>query len=216
MVGTVALCAEGRRPWHRLRPLPPLLPPLLSSDSCECLSLPCFIYISCSQPWPASGPCTPSTPEFRVPRGSLHSLHSEFHIPLGFCKPSIRCPSLPPLHAVPSEFHVSRDLGTRFAQNSVSLEAFKHTLHSKLQAPDTRWAPDSIQEGFRGTYLTAWPLGFLLTLPYHPETPAQLSSVMPFFGHKPYSGYQPGGGDSVFPCLVQCPVSSFPAHSQSL
>lgn len=117
----------------------------------------------------------------------MHARHPEFRVSLGaFCTPSTRnsvslwafahppfCVPRGLCTLSPSEFHVSRDFCTPFAQKSVSLS----TLHSKVQAPDTRWAPDSIQEGIRGAYLIAWPLCSLLTLSYHPETPAQLSSV---------------------------------------
>lgn len=138
--------------------------------------------------------------EFCVPRGLLHSLHAEFHMPLSFCIPSILCP-LRPLHTVPLEFHVSRDFCTPFAENSVPLEALS-TLHSKVQTPDTRWAPHSIQEGVRGAYQTAWPLCSLLTLPYHPETPAQLSSVMSSLAINPTQNTTRVVGTLSLPCSV--------------
>lgn len=146
--------------------------------------------------------------EFCVPRGLLHSRHSEFHIPLGFCIPFILCPSRP-LHTVPSEFHVSQDFCIPFAQNSVPLEALS-TLHSKVQAPATCWAPDSIQEGVRGAYQTAWPLCSLLTLPYHPETPAQLSSVMHSLAINPTRNTSRVVGILSFPALLNAQL----AHSK--
>lgn len=140
--------------------------------------------------------------EFCVPRGLLHSLHSEFHIP------PFLCPSRP-LHTVPSEFHVSRDFCTPFAENSVPLEALS-TLHSKVQTPDTRWAPHSIQEGVQGAYQTAWPLCSLLTLPYHPETPAQLSSVMSSLAINPTQNTSRVVGTLSFPALLSAQL----AHSK--
>lgn len=120
----------------------PLLPPLLSSDSCQCLPLPC---INCSRQGQPPGhahpplriPC-PSGPFALPPLGTpypfglLHILHSVSLAALMHCPLGIPC--LPgPSNTLCSEFRVPRGL--------------KHTLHSKLQAPDTRWAPDSIQEG---------------------------------------------------------------------
>lgn len=120
---------------------PPLLPPFLSSDSCQCLPLPC---ISCSRQGQPPGhahpplriPC-PSGPfalpplGTRYPFGLLHILHSVSLAALMHCPVGI--PWLPgPLHTLRSEFRVPR--------------GFQHNLHSKLQAPDTGWAPYSIQE----------------------------------------------------------------------
>ena len=77
------------------------------------------------------------------PFGLLHTLHSVSLVAFAHCPLGIPC--LPgPLHTLRTEFCVPRGL--------------KHTLHSKLQAPDTRWAPDSIQECVRGAYQTAWRL----------------------------------------------------------
>lgn len=84
-----------------------------------------------SIPYP-SGPFAFPALGTPYPFGLLHILHSVSLAALMHCPLGIPC--LPgPSHTLCSEFRVPRGL--------------KHTLHSKLQAPDTRWAPDSIQEG---------------------------------------------------------------------
>lgn len=164
-------------------------------------------------PGPASGPCTPST---------------QNSVSLGaFCTPSTRNSVSLWAFAHPP-FCVPRGLDALSRRNSVAPRTFAHpslripcpsrlSAQPPLKTPGPRhrlgplFHPGSCLRGLSGCRATMLPADS-----YHPEPPAQLSSVLRSLALSPTQDTCRVVGTLVLPCPAQCPVSSFPAHSQSL